>query len=221
MSRAASLVAEIRRELAVEPEIRGNPYLEALEVGRIPREDLRFFAGEQFHIIRSDLRSVALLAHRFGASPSGEFFRGVLGGEAAALQALHVFARALGMDEAALEGYEPSPGGQAYPAYMAWLALYGSDAAVAAGYLVNFSAWGENCGRMSRALRGHYGFQPADVAFFDLFASPPPDFEAQALAVIEAGLGQGTDARLITRAARLLQAYEKLYWDAVHGMSRR
>jgi hypothetical protein len=37
-------------------------------------------------------------------------------------------------------------------ARVAWLALYGSEAEVAAGFLVNFPAWGANCGRMSRAL---------------------------------------------------------------------
>ena len=29
--------------------------------------------------------------------------------------------------------------------------LYGSEAEVAAGFLVNFAAWGANCARMSRA----------------------------------------------------------------------
>ena len=41
--------------------------------------------------------------NRFGASASGPFFEGVLGGEAAALDALRAFARALGMNEVAGE----------------------------------------------------------------------------------------------------------------------
>ncbi len=48
--------------------------------------------------------------------------------------ALQVFARALGLDETDLYLYEPLPGAHAYTAYMAWLALYGSEAQVAAGY---------------------------------------------------------------------------------------
>lgn len=221
MGRAAALVAELRRELAaLEAAIRAHPYLDALEAGRLPREELARFAGEQYHIIRSDLRSVALLAHRFGAEASGAFFRAVLGGEAAALEALRGFARALALDEVGLEAYEPAPGCQAYAAFMAWLALYESDAAVAAGFLVNFAAWGANCGRMSRALRARYGLSEAATAFFDLFASPPPDFEAQALAVIDDGLARGAEPRRIRRAARLLQGYEKLYWDTVHALGR-
>jgi hypothetical protein len=222
MSHAKCLIDEIARELAsVEQEIRQHPYLEALEAGRVRREDLRRFAGEQYHIVRSDLRSVALLVSRFGASGSGPFFRAVLAGEVAALEALKVFALALGMDEPLLQVYEPTPGAQAYPAFMAWLALYGSDAEVAGGFLVNFSAWGANCGRMSRALQGEYRLSVGETQFFDLFASLPPEFEGAALAVVDAGLSRGVDPRLVKRAARLLQGFEKLYWDAIHAISQR
>jgi thiaminase len=222
MKDATSLVAEIRRELHdVEQEIRGHPYLAGLEAGGMRREELSRFAGAQYHIIRSDLRSVALLVNRFGASAGGSFFQAVLGGETVALEAVKAFAKAVGMDEERLEAHEPEAGTQAYPAFMAWLALYGSDAEVAAGFLVNFSAWGENCGRMSRVLRSRHGLGTDDVAFFDLFANPPEGFERQALAVVEAGLQRGVDPRLIKRAARLLQGYEKLYWDTLLARSQR
>lgn len=54
-------------------------------LGRVRREDLTRFAGEEYHIIGSDLRRVALLVHRFGTTLSGPFFQAVLGGETAAL----------------------------------------------------------------------------------------------------------------------------------------
>lgn len=222
MADARALIEEIRREIRqVEEEIRDHPYLAELEAGRIRREDLRLFAGEQYHIIQSDLRSVEHLTTRFGATPSEPFFQAVLGGETAALEALRAFARAVGMDEALLQLYDPAPGCQAYPAFMAWLALNGSDAEVAAGFLVNFAAWGANCGRMSRALRSVYGLKADDTRFFDLFANPPAEFETQALAVVDGGLGRGADPRLVKRAARLLQGYEKLYWDTLHTLSQR
>jgi hypothetical protein len=217
---AGRLIDEIRRDLhPVEREIRGHPYLDALEAGRVRREELARFAGEQHHIIQSDLRSVAFLVNRFGATPSGSFFQTVLGGETAALAALGTFAAAVGMDQARLEAHEPAPGAHAYTAYMAWLALYGSAAEAAAGFLVNFAAWGANCGRMSRALRDRYGLTDAATAFFDLFAAPPGELERQALRVVADGLAHGTDPRLVKRAARLLQGYEKLYWDTLHALS--
>jgi hypothetical protein len=70
MINAQRLIGEIRREL-VEQEIRRHPCLSALEAGRVRQEDLTHFAGEQHHIIRSDLRSVALLVNRFGTTSSG------------------------------------------------------------------------------------------------------------------------------------------------------
>ena len=75
---------------------------------------------------------------------------------------------------------------------MAWLVLYGSDAEIATAYLVNFPAWGQNCGRLSRVLKERFGLDEKDVVFFDLFASPPATFEANALSVIQQGLDHGT-----------------------------
>jgi len=221
MAKARQLIAALRKEMApVERQIRRHPYLEEVEAGRVTRKQLAVFAGEQYHIIRSDLRSVALLVNRFGSSPSGPFFQGVLGGETAALAALRHFARAVGLEARRLESYEPTAGAQAYPAYMAWLALYGSDAEVAAGFLVNFAAWGANCARMSRALRSRYRMEKSETAFFDLFADPPVEFERGALAVVESGLARGANPAAIRRAARLLQGYEKLYWDTLLALSR-
>src|SRR2546425_9295561 len=111
MINAEKLVEEIRHELApVDQEIRRHPYLSELEAGRVSREDFTRFAGEQHHIIQSDLRSIALLVNRFGATPSGPFFQAVLGGETAALAALRAFAAAVGVGDARLHAYEPAPG---------------------------------------------------------------------------------------------------------------
>lgn len=217
---AKSLVTRIRLELeSVHKRLLDHPYVEALEQRRIGKEKLRLFAGEQFTIIESDLRSVALLVNRFADSPSRDFFLGVLQGEKAAADALMVFAGAVGMSETDLSDYEPMAGSHAYTAYMAWLALYSSDAAVAAGYLINFPAWGFNCGRLNRILAERYRLAKEELSFFDLFANPPPTFEEKALAVIQQGLERGVEPKAIGRAARLLQAYELLYWDTLYSAS--
>ena len=217
---ADSLIAEIRGDLRpIEEQLLQHDYLRALEEGRVSRESLRVFAGEQYAVIGSDLRSVAHLVSRFGDSPSRDFFLAVLAGERAAWDNILAFAGALGMEEAELREYEPLPGAHAYTCYMAWLALYGSAAEVAAAYLVNFPAWGRNCGRMSRILRERYGLSDSEVRFFDDFAAPPAEFEPAALAVIQEGLDRGVDPRLIRRAARLLQGFEALYWDTLEQAS--
>jgi hypothetical protein len=88
---------------------------------------------------------------------------------------------------------------------------------VAASLVVNFAAWGANCGRMSRALRDRYGLTNEATAFFDLFAAPPDEFENQAMTVVAGGLARGAEPRLVKRAARLLQGFEKLFWDTLHA----
>jgi thiaminase len=220
MVEAKTLLNEIGKELQpITEQLLRHPYVQALEEGKIGQESLRLFAGEQYYTIASDLKSVAYLVSRFGSTPSRDFFLGILQGERAAWEALLTFAHALGLSETQLREHEPRPGAHAYTCYMAWLALYASDAEVAAAYLVNFPAWGENCGRLSRILKERFGLGDKEVAFFDLFASPPATFEANALSVIQHGLDRGTEPRLIQRAARLLQAYELMYWDTLYRTS--
>ena len=214
---ARHLVEETRQALeAVETRIRRHPYLDALEAGSLAREELRRFAGQQHHIIESDLRAMGLLIAKAESPETREFFRGSIQGEWSALEALHAFAGALPMPAEELKATEPIPGAFAYSAYVAWLALFGSCAEFAAAFLVNLEAWGGNCARMSQALRARYQFNDGEVAFFDLFSSPPPDFQARALRVIQEGLDRGVSPQHVKRAARLLQGYELLYWDTLY-----
>ena len=115
------------------------------------------------------------------------------------------------MRSLALRNLFPLP---AYSAFVAWLALYGSDAELAAAFAVNLSAWGANCGRISAALKAEYHLAADAVAFFDLFANFPSTDDT-ALAVIQGGLDRGVAPSLIERAARLLQGYELMYRDTM------
>lgn len=213
---ARKLVAELRRELApVADKIRNHPFIEMLARGEAPRETLDGFAVEEFYIIQSDLRSQALLTSRFGVTPSGDFFRGLLEGERTAFDLICRFGAALGLDEDALARHEPRPGGQAFPNAVVSLAAFGSEAEAAAAFLLNFGVFGENTARMAAALQDKYGFAQQEVEFFTYFGTPIPGFEDAALAVIAAGLDKGVQPKEIKRAARLLLQYELQFWDTV------
>lgn len=216
VAQARQLVAQLRAELEpVDDQIAAAPFLAALEHHQISLDSLRAFTGEQYNILRSDLRSNAQMVSRFGAQPFGGFFLDLTTGEAEARKLLLDFARALGMTERDLQNYEPRPGAQTYPSYAAWLAFYGSKSDIAAAYLLNFPVFGTNTGRMAVALREQYGFSTKATAFFDYFAFLPPSFETDALNVIQDGLNKGASERDIRRSARLLQAYEKDFWYTV------
>jgi len=220
LSTAQALIHTIQEALQpVEQRLRQHAYLQALEEGRLTPPQLRYFVGEQSHIIPSDLRSIALLISRCAAPASQQFFRVVLDGEAAALEALEPLATAIGMAPADRDAYEPTLGAQAYSAYLAWLCLYGSEAEVVAALSVNFAAWGAACGRIAQALCQRYGWQEGEVRFFTQFATAPSDITPQALAVIEAGVARGVEARRIVRAARMLQGYELMFWDTLYALS--
>jgi pyrroloquinoline quinone (PQQ) biosynthesis protein C len=199
----------------VENKIRNHPFLDMLERGEAPIETLESFAVEEFYIIQSDLRSQALLTSRFGVTPSGDFFRGLLEGERTAYGLILRFGTALGLDEATLCARDPRPGGQAFPNAVVSLAAFGTEAEAAAAFLLNFGVFGENTARMAVALQKVYGFTPQKVEFFTFFGTPIPGFEEAALAVIAAGLEKGAQPRDIKRAARLLQKYELQFWDTV------
>jgi pyrroloquinoline quinone (PQQ) biosynthesis protein C len=219
MTDAQTLVRKLQQDLQpLEQRIRQHAYLQALEAGQIERQQLRYFVGEQWHIIPGDLRSIALLISRCERPASHRFFREILQGEAAAMEALTPLAAAVGMRPEDCAAYEPTPGAQAYSAYLAWLCLYGSDAEVAAALSVNFAAWGANCGRMAQALQRRYGLGEADLRFFTQFAAAPAEVSPEALSLIEAGLQRGIEARRIARAARMLQGYELLFWDTVYAL---
>jgi hypothetical protein len=218
---AAELVASIRDELQeIDAQIQNHKYLSALQKKRVSVEALQAFPGHEYHTVLSDLRSFAQLVQRFGHDPlAGPFFNGVLQGEIAGLSAIERMAAKLGMTPDDLAKYEVTPAGFTYPTYTAWQSLYGAAAAVTCGLLVNFAAWGHNCGVMSQALQQNYGFSAEETVFLDDFATLPP-FDAEALPIIQAGLDQGVDPAEIRRTARLFQAYEKMFWDAMATIAK-
>ena len=213
---ARRLVAELRQELAeVEDQIRYHPFLDALEAGEVPIETLQGFSVEEYFIIQSDMRSQAILASRFGITPSGDFFKGLLDGERIAFDLICRFGAAVGLDEQALTERDPRPGGQAFPNCVVAMAAFGTEAEAAAAFLLNFGVFGENTARMAVALQDVYGLTPEEVEFFSFFGTPIPGFEEAALEVIAAGLEKGAEPRDIKRAARMLQEYELQFWNTV------
>jgi TENA/THI-4/PQQC family len=210
---APDLIGRVRDEVSAAAS--RNRFVDLLEAGRVPRERLTWLAGEQFRIVGSDQRSFALLAARFPDPPAGEMFLSLAQGEVRALQLLADFAAALGWDERDLRAYEPRPLAQAYPAYLAWSALFGTCSGVALAMLANLQEWGGYCGRVAEALVTRYGLAERAVGFFRFFAGPPPGFAEQATSAVAAGLAAGEDPQEAVRAALALHAYEIAFWDAL------
>jgi Putative transcription activator len=209
--KARELIDAAAKEIYVVP----NPFLDLLEDGRVPRDRLRWLAGEQHWILRSDQRSFAALAARFPDPPAGEMFLSLSGGEIQAQRLLTAYGEAVGADEEYLRRYEPRPMAQAYPAFVAWSAINGTLSGITLAMLANLGVWGAYCARAGDALVNRYDLAEDAVAFFRFFSKTPPGFEEQATAAIQAGLDAGEDPAMALRMARAMQTYEMAFWDAL------
>ena len=210
---ASDLVGRVREQVAAGAN--RNRFVDLLEAGDVPRDRLTWLAGEQFRIVGSDQRSFALLAARFPDPPAGELFLSLAQGELQALRLLADFAAELGWGERELRAYEPRPLAQAYPAFLAWSALFGTCSGVALAMLANLEEWGGYCGRVAEALVTCYDLSERAAGFFRFFTTSPPGFTEQATSVVAAGLAAGEDPQEAVRAALALHAYEIAFWDAL------
>ncbi len=206
---ARELLATARKALA--PAEHDNRLVPLIAAGTAPRSVFATIAAEESRIVHSDWRSFLTIAARCTEQRGRELFAGLAAGEALALPKLTPLARACGLDDAALRAYEPQAGCQAYPAYLAWLCMYGEPADVVVALIANFAAWGDYCATVAAAMREHYGFDDEACGFFDFFATPVPEIEEQAVAAIEAG--RRSDEAFTY--GRLFQSYELMFWNTI------
>jgi TENA/THI-4/PQQC family protein len=192
-----------------------NRFVALATAGRAPLSSVAALGAEEMLIVPSDRRSFLGLAARTEEPNAAAFFTGLAAGEALALAHLPALIAAAGMDAAAHAAYEPRPGCQAYPAYLAALSRDGEPAAVILAMLVNFAAWGSYCAALGEALRRGYGFDDAACGFFDFFATPVPEMETQALAAVQAAVDAGSALADAGRYVRLLQSYEMSFWNTL------
>src|SRR5207247_1208612 len=150
----------------------------------------------------------------------GAFFTSLAAGETTVLPKLAAFAAECRMDLVALGAHQPLAGCQAYPSYVAWLALNAEPTDVVLALTVNFGAWGSYCGTVAAALREHSRFPVPACAFFDFFAQPAPELAQQALTTLQSGLDSGRHTRAAFEYARLLQAYELMFWNTLADQVR-
>lgn len=197
-----------------------NRLVPRIAAGEAPAAVLAALAGEQYRVISSDWRSLLHLAARAEHPAAKQYFSTLAAGEGVALERVVEFGAAAGLDEEGLRNYQPLAGCQAYPAYMAWLALNGDITSVILAMNVNFGQWGEYCGAVSRGLAEHYGIDEVGRGFFDFFAAPAPQLLELALAAVQAGLDAGESVVAAQGYGRLMQAYELSFWNTLDDQVR-
>lgn len=215
---AADLLEKAGKELAQDGQ--ENRLVPLIVSGRAPVSVLAALAAEQHRIIVSDRRSFLTLAAKAAGPAESAFFSSLADGETAVLPKLAAFATGCGLDQAALAAYRPLAGCQAYPAYVAWLALNAEPTDVVLALTVNFAAWGSSCGAIAAALREHYGFADAACEFFGFFAQPAPELAQVAHVGLQSGLDAGRHTPAAFEYVRLLQSYELMFWNTLADGAR-
>lgn len=219
---AQELLDDVVARLAPDPA--ANPLVPRLADGTANRSAITALALEQRSVIPADRRSFLHLAARSADAGEAEceaFFRTLAEGETLAFDRLGSLVAACGVGESDAEAYEPRAGCQAYPAYVAWLALNGTPVDVVLALTANFASWGAYCATLADALPAHYGFSEEACGFFAFFAEPAPDLERQALAAVRAGMDHGLDATgSALRHGKLLQRYEAMFWETLADPAR-
>jgi TENA/THI-4/PQQC family len=214
MTRSArDLLATAREALA--PKESDNRLVPLIASGRAPKSVFGVIAAEESRIVRSDWRSFLTLAAKSEEQNARELFGGLAAGEGLALGKLPALAAAGGLDQEGVRAHQPMAGCQAYPAYLAWLALSGEPADVVVALIANFAAWGGYCATIAAAMREHYGMDDEACAFFDFFATPVPEVEEQAVAALQAGIDAGRQSDEAFTYGRLFQDYELMFWNTI------
>jgi hypothetical protein len=90
-------------------------------------------------------------------------------------------------------------------------AIYAISHPVVPEGLVNLAAWGANCARIAVAL----GARRRRRRLLRLVHRAPTGSPTRALHVLDPGLAESDSPISARRAARLLQSYELLFWDAL------
>jgi hypothetical protein len=205
-----------RTTARLAPAPHENPLVDRLAAGTAGPGAITVLAQEERHIVPGDLRAFRRLAERSAGAPrAAAFFTTLADGEAIAAEQLDPLLAACGLDGPAIAAYEPLAGCQAYPSYVAWLALNGAPSDVVLALTANFAAWGGYCATLGRALRIHYGFSDAACGFFDFFAGPAPELTELAEAAVQEGLERGTLTDAGPRYGALLQTYELMFWSTL------
>ncbi|MCG2881065.1 MAG: TenA family transcriptional regulator [Vulcanisaeta sp.] len=208
-------MGRVRRELEpLNNQILNHPLIREAEDGKLGMNTIRAFVINQWYIINHDLRSLAIGLSRSRTVEELEFFKTLLDGDYVALHELMKLMRELGIEVKDPVTLEVMPEAIQYTHYLSWLANYAATREFALVITVNVPVWGSNVTRLGNALRSRYGIR--EVGFFDVFKGPYTELEDSAVRI--AGDLDGESAVRVMNMARIIQAYEKAFWDAVYSV---
>jgi len=213
---------DLRKELQpIRKKILTHPFVGGVERGKTSIKSLQFFTRQQFHIVSGDFRNLALYIAFSPNQKIRDFFLHLIDGERSALDNLFRMAKALELSTNELVNSEPHAGSLAFTNYFTRLATYGSPGETASSIILDFEVWGENCHRISKGLKKHYGLTSEDTKFLDGFYPIGSEFYSSTLSIIGEYIRMEGNKRKMKTAARLALDYELMFWDTMHNYKEK
>ncbi|RLI02286.1 TenA family transcriptional regulator [Candidatus Bathyarchaeota archaeon] len=208
---AHNLLKSIRRELEpLNREILNHPFIREVTAGTLPFQAIQEFVKQQYYIVYHDVRSIAYMASKTKNLGELDFFTKLYQGDYQAIHNLLRMAENVGLKIVELEAAKPIPEAVAYTHYLAWLAHYANPGEQAFALIVNLPVWGENCLKLSEALKTKYNVK--ETAFLDAFAEPYDTLEEEALKIIKPYIAE----EKFRNVALTIQHYEYLFWEGLY-----
>jgi hypothetical protein len=215
---ARDLIKTIRQDLTDDHE--QDRFTPAIRAGDIPARFFPTMAKELYGIVTRDRDTFGWLKSRAAEPLLATYFDAAAHFQDYAAGKLLSFVAACEVPERDLADHPPHPGCQAFPSYLSWLAVHADPAAVILAVTVNLAGWPAYCAAAATSLREIYGFTDDACEFFDFFAAPMPGLEESTVTVIQAGIDAGHDVSNGLHQARLLRAYEIMFWNSLADQSR-
>lgn len=187
-----------------------NPFDDALRRGSIQASDLLAFAVNLHELVASNVASICHMAQRHGDGELGAFYRATADGEGEGLRLLASFVdaardAAAGADPPAVDALA-----QAYPAYVARIAISGAPPGYLVCYLHLWRASTQTYRALARTLEHVSGFGESDLRHFAFFGDTDP--ELTALAEEIAGRIEPAARTRGLQLAHHLHLFEELFW---------
>lgn len=212
---ALELIQQTRQQ--VEPllqQITEHRFLDALAAKQVSLFALKTLAAQQYHIVTSGIRNIALLVSRFGHLPSRTILNDFLQAEFVVRERIPAFAEAVGLKPEQLPHTSKLAKAMMFSYFISSVCLYGSDADLILAFRFDSEVWIQNSLRVYRALRSKYGFTAEQAEFFKIYENYR-EADERVSPYIQDALDRGESAEQMRETARLLLEYELSFWDAM------
>ncbi|MFN3307624.1 MAG: hypothetical protein ACK44E_00310 [Anaerolineales bacterium] len=212
---ALELIQQTR--LQVEPlmaQITNHRFLDALAAKQVPLVALQTLAAQQYHIVTSGIRNIALLVSRYGHLPSRTILNDFLQAEFVVRERIPTFAEAVGLFREQLPQTPKLAKAMMFSYFISSVCLLGCDADLILAFRFDSEVWIQNSLRVYRALRSQYGLTAEQAEFFKIYQNYQ-EADERVSPYIQAALERGESAAQMQETARLLLEYELSFWDAM------